>query len=60
MREAPFENGTRGEREKGASNTAVSTNVRTMIPEVIAVVRQRARRDVNNDDYDESTDSWGP
>lgn len=31
--------------------------VRTMISEVIAEVHQRARRDVNNDDYDESTNS---
>lgn len=33
---------------------------RTMIPKVIAKERQRARRDVNNDDYDESTDSPRP
>lgn len=31
-----------------------------MIPKVIVKERQRARRDVNNDDYDESTDSLKP
>jgi len=55
MREASFEN----EHERSVGLLRCRQMVHTMIPEVIAKVRQRARRDVNNDDYDESADS-GP
>lgn len=56
MREAPFQS-KRVREGRGRSNisTRCQQMVRTMISEVIAEVRQRTRCDVNNDDYDEST-----